>query len=149
VYCTETETTKSTKGKKEKKTTITEEIVYVGLTTDFETRHKNGHKVSSKLLNPMYNSCQKKVYVYSIRVPRCDYTTGLEFFRIPNKMIIQEYAVAVLNCIESQLIMHFQPIFNTDKRDKLQGLAKIHEKLNIIYFQTLVRHEVLCNEKFE
>ena len=93
---------------KEGKREEEEEIVYIGKSKNFPKRHRDGHKASSMLMNPIFDQFDKFVYIFKCTVS--------------GRPVELEYdtkdADSIILIGEQTLINRFQPRLNTDGRDK-------------------------------
>jgi hypothetical protein len=91
----------------------TERPVYVGITSSRSGRFIGGHNVITKLLDPIYEGCTKKLYL-------CQVTTLAEDGGYLPLEWINPYTESrkLLEDIESYLIYHLQAEFNAKKKNR-------------------------------
>jgi len=88
-----------------------ETIVYIGKTKN-DNRFTGGHTAALKLLSPEFENKKKKIYRCAIWFHFNDEYIVLDWIRP------EELALEILDSIESQLIYHFKPMLNTNKKNK-------------------------------
>ena len=88
-----------------------EKLVYVGKTKS-SSRFSGGHTAALKLHNPRYDNRNKRVYRCSVWFHFNEEYIALDWIQ-PETL-----ALKLLDSVESQLIFHFQPELNTNKKSK-------------------------------
>jgi hypothetical protein len=90
-------------------------VMYIGKTSSRGGRFKSGHRAIGELHNPEFDGQEKRIYMASVCLLSGDDYLPLEW------MQPLEEAEVILDHVEWQLIHHFQPPLNKQKRSERRG----------------------------
>jgi len=132
----------------DRKHTTVEILIYIGQTKNITERYKDGHKITQKLNDPIYDGCEKKIYLANIWLDQ-EREFNLPYQHqhgnppnteeIPVDSLGPEALVSnILDFLESFLISYFDiPLYN--KRNKQPKISFTIDKWKRITIPRRIR----------
>jgi hypothetical protein len=113
-----------------------EKIMYIGKTSSKYSRFSRGHVAACKLLHPKYNNFSKNLYLCCVMLLNNQNYLPLEWVHP------KEFALDILDYVESKLIYFFRPEFNIMKKNCFNDKYRMS-----IQIQNFVENSLFLNDK--